>query len=588
MALLAFWGWIKPQCATPIPEPSQKSGYYSDDFLLTLNAPAHGTIYYTTDGSIPSTASEIYQNGISITNRTPEDNRYASIRNVVTDWRNYTPDPAVRSKGTVIRAIYVNQFGFVSDIMTETYFVELPEPERGYTLSLVFDEEDLFGEDGIYVTGKEYDQWYLSGDTTQEPPIPNFQKKMEVPVVAQILYGSDELMCQPLSLRLQGNSARGMVDKRFILESTYEISETNLFNAELFPGTPTHSVMTKGAVPDAIIYELASDRSVALQKSVPVDVYLNGEFWYQVYFLERYDNRYFKHYFNVENVMLVKSGVVDEDVTENTDAYGELMYWVEHTDFTDPVQWEQLNKEVDIQSYIDFITINYYLCNLDFSDDKNHLMWRSVTSEDSEYADTTWRWCIYDIDPIPYARHHYPVENAAEVNIFSVPLPYCDVPVNQTVFFAALKNVPEFRKQFVLSFMDMVNNNFAPQSVAKVLHNHGLTLDWMDGFFEKRPAYAALHLADEFSLSGTVQPVTIHTKDAAMGTVTVNTSVIDLADGSWSGNYFTDFPITVTATANEGYRFLGWKGAADSSDAILTINVDGGIVLEALFARNEI
>ena len=417
--------------------------------------------------------------------------------------------------------------------------------------------------------------------------MPNFQKRLDVPVTAQILEGSEEFMCQPLSFRLQGNSARGWVEKRFILEATYDISGTNLFAAELFPGIPTHSVMSKNSVPDAIIYELASDRSVALQKSVPVDVYLNGEFLYQWYLLERYDNRYFKHYYDVDNVMLVKSSIMDEDVTENTDAYGELMYWVEHTDFSDPDQWAQLNKEVDIQSYIDFITINYYLCNHDFSDDKNHLMWRSVHPEGSEYADTKWRWCIYDIDPIPYALVHYPVENAAEVNIFSVPLPYCDVPVNQTVFFAALKNVPEFRKQFVLSFMDVVNNNFAPEAVAEILQKHGLTMDWMDGFFKKRPAYAAIHLAEEFQLTGTLQPVTIHSDDPSMGSVTVNTSAIDLTSGSWSGNYFTDFPITVTAVPHEGYRFLGWKGAADSSDSTLTINVDGGIVLEALFAKNE-
>ena len=51
--------------------------------------------------------------------------------------------------------------------------------------------------------------------------------------------------------------------------------------------------------------------------------------------------------------MLVKSAVVDPDITRYQDAYPEFMWWVGHTDFTDPEQWEQLKKEADLQSYID-------------------------------------------------------------------------------------------------------------------------------------------------------------------------------------------------------------------------------------------
>ena len=65
----------------------------------------------------------------------------------------------------------------------------------------------------------------------------------------------------------------------------------------------------------------------------------------------------------------------------------------------------------------------------------------------------------------------------------------------------------------------------------------------------------------------------------------VNTSSIDLSGGSWDGSYFTDYPITVTALANDGYEFLGWKGDADSTDSTITLPVDGGIMLEPLFAK---
>ena len=225
------------------------------------------------------------------------------------------------------------------------------------------------------------------------------------------------------------------------------------------------------------------------------------------------------------------------------------------------------------------------MCNWDFSDFKNHLLWRSVVQEDSPYADERWRWCIYDVDALLFTLRNYDLENAAQLNTFSCELPYSDVKIEDTVFFHSFSRSPEFRQQFVISFMDMLNNNFAPANVEKVLADYGYTLDWQDGFFLKRPAYAAAHLAEEFGLTGSLETVTVTTAHPEMGSVTVNTSLLNLSSGSWSGQYFTDYPITVTAAANDGYEFVGWKGDADGAGETVTVSVDGGIALEAVFAK---
>lgn len=583
----AFFTWLGIQLAAPVPEASHPGGYYSDSFLLKLDAPANGKIYYTTDGSTPTAKSELYQDGIFLQNRSGEANHYTAYQNVMVNWKEYTPDPSPVRKGTVVRAIYINNWGVSSEVLNQTYFIGIPQPKEGYTISLIFEEDALFGEDGIYVTGREYDNWYRSGSTSLPAPEPNFNKRLEVPVTAQILKAGSEVMNQPVSLRLQGNSKRGWIKKRFILESSAALSGSNLFPVALFPDTFTHSVMTKDSITDAFVFDLVSDRNVSLQQSVPVQLYLNGEYLYSWYMLERYDNQYFRQHHGVDNVIMVKSGVVDEDVTLDADAYGELMYWVANTDFSDPEQWEQLNREVDLQSYMDFISINYYLCNWDFSDDKNHLMWRSLTEESAPHGDKRWRWCIYDIDALESTLSNYDVKNAAEVNIFSCQLPFSNVRVNETAFFRSLKHVEPFRRQFVLSFMDMVNNNFSPEAVEPVLKKYGQTLDWQDGYFRKRPSYAKQHLAEEFGLTGTPETVAVSIADPDMGTVQVNTSRIDLSRGRWEGQYFTDYPVTLTATANEGYEFRGWKGDANTAEDTVTIAVDGGISLEAVFAKIE-
>lgn len=172
--------------------------------------------------------------------------------------------------------------------------------------------------------------------------------------------------------------------------------------------------------------------------------------------------------------------------------------------------------------------------------------------------------------------------NVVEINAFSNDFTF---DLDSTTLFRSLKSSPEFRERFVLSFMDMLNNNFSPANVEKVLADYGYTLDWQDGFFLKRPAYAVTHLAEEFGLTGSLETVTVTTAHPEMGSVTVNTSLLDLSSGNWSGQYFTDYPITVTAAANDGYEFVGWKGDADGAGETVTVSVDGGIALEAVFAK---
>ena len=69
------------------------------------------------------------------------------------------------------------------------------------------------------------------------------------------------------------------------------------------------------------------------------------------------------------------------------------------------------------------------------------------------------------------------------------------------------------------------------------------------------------------------------------GTVTVNTCQPDLSGGTWTGRYFTDYPVTVTAHPHPGYVFKGWTGDSDAADETVEINVNGGAALHAVFEK---
>lgn len=397
---------------------------------------------------------------------------------------------------------------------------------------------------------------------------------------------SGDILLQPVGLKIQGASNRVFPKKRFILKADPKYG-SQFFNAELFDGAATQSLMLKDKLPDAIVADLIPDRAVATQHSVPVRVYLNGEYWYDSFALERYDEQYFRQYYNVANRLLVKDGRSDAQPESEPyfDEFEELLFWWKTGDFSDAAEWEKLMNAVDMQSYIDYIVTNYYLLNLDFSHYHNQLMWRSPDVKASGQTDLRYRWCIYDIDAI-YALPTLPafqgVDSLASINTFHNG--YADIPLRNTLYCAMRQN-PEFNRQFVLSFMDMVNNNFAVDRVEQILKKYGETLDWMDGFFRLRPAYAMQHLAEEFQLTGALETVTISAANPEMGHVTVNTSTIDLSSGNWSGQYFTDYPITITAEPAKGYRFIGWKGGSVETDNSITVSVDGGITLEAVFAK---
>lgn len=595
LALAAvLFGILRAAYAAPMPEASARGGYYESSFTLELTAPKNGRIHYTLDGSTPTAQSQVYRDGIEIRDRSPEPNHYNSIQNVVPDWKNYAPGTEPVPKGTVVRAVFINDKGIQSEVFTQTYFVGVQPPERGYTLSLVFEEDDLFGENGIYVTGRAYDQWYLTGGEPEAAPQPNFMEHRETTAIAELMDADGDVMNQRVGVRTQGHSARTAPKKRLILASRQEYSGNQSFETELYPGVTTHSVMLKSDWPDAMAADFVLDRAVAVQRSKPIRLYLNGEYWMDTYMLERYDKQYFRQYYKTDDRMLTKNGETDEESRKANalDYYAEYMDWAEHTDFSEPDAWKQMKKTIDVQSYIDFIAINYYLCNYDVSPYQNYVNWRGPGYLDPDKADTRWRWCLYDMDAISTVEYALPqmtypagVANPAGINTFVSVFPQTVVQLRESIPFRSLRANPEFNRQFVLSFMDIGNNNFSPANVQRILTKYGMDPSWQDGYFLKRPAYAAQHLAEEFGLTGTLETVTVTTADPQMGSVKVNTSVIDLSDRSWSGQYFTDYPITLTAQAAEGYRFVGWKGGSAETDNSITVPVDGGIALEAVFAE---
>lgn len=582
-----------PEISLETPDFSAASGFYDEAFELTLTAKPGEKIYYTLDGSTPDETSNLYEEPIQIRERAGEPNKYVSQQKVVKKWKEYVPQQEPVDKATVVRAIAVNGQGKVSEVATETYFVNLPQYENSTIISLSVEPEELFGANGIFATGEAYDTWYENGAEGAEP-LANFFRRgrsWEVEADMQFLEAGNVLANQSVGLRAQGNSGRSQALKRISLFCREEYSGSEYFDSAIIGKENVHSLMTNEYVSNVALPYLVADRDVAVQQSrtEQVVLFINGEYWYSRYLMEKYNNDYFEDIYGVsrDNIVFIKNNQVKIGEPEHEGLYRGMQAMAADPNLTPDEKYEQLSWVIDMQSFIDYFSINVYLCNTNMNEIENYLLWRTIEPENGEYGDTKWRWVIYDVEPLESLRlEYYGFEERAAINTFTHPQDWTGYIMNENSIFQGLKECETFRKQFVLTFLDIANVNFAPENVEPLLKQYGLDMTWLESFFLKRFDYIVEDLGEEFSLAGTLEEVNLEVNETEGGTILLNTTTPDLTKGSWNGRYYTDFPVTVTAVPAEGYRFVGWEGSYQGSEPTMEVPViSGGITLKAIFEK---
>lgn len=572
------------------PAFSHESGFYSEEFVLTIQADKKQKIYYTTDGSVPTEESTLYTDGIVIKNASDKEGMLATAEKIVLDWKDYTPGNQKIDKANVIRAIAVDDKNNISEIATATFFVDLDQYQDMNVLSLTTEPENLWGSKGLLVTGDDYDRWYLGNEVSsdgiyestrfEQYQLANFfgsGRAWEIIGNVQLFENSREMLNQMTGIRIQGNTARLESQKGLQLFSRGVYSGNSHFEHKIFEAYDSHAVVIANYPQKAYFMELAENRNLGIQSSKKCAVFLNGEYWYTAALMEKYDATYLEQHYGVnpENVLIVK----DRTAVEGEDyyhLYDDLLNYLRDESITNEEKAVTLYEQLDVQSLIDWMCFNLYLGNDDVSYRKNCVCWRTIEPEDGLYGDCKWRWLLYDID-------HAAIGAAPESTDFSE---FSIISTNR--FYWALRTNEHFRKQFVLTAMDMMNSTFCLKEVEAALREWDLDLSYGDDYFLKRPPYMMESLIREFGLSGTVGNVLLSVNNESAGKVYINTIEAEFSQGEWNGQYFTDYPVTVTAVANPGYRFIGWYGDVETAENSIEVAVfENGIALEAVFEKER-
>ena len=92
-------------------------------------------------------------------------------------------------------------------------------------------------------------------------------------------------------------------------------------------------------------------------------------------------------------------------------------------------------------------------------------------------------------------------------------------------------------------------------------------------------------MAEYLNLSGSLEPLQLQINGS--GSIQVNTVTPDFSGGTWNGQYYSDFPVTLTAVPSNGQTFIGWSGDYDSTDTTITVSLQDAMQIQANFSNGN-
>lgn len=601
------------------PTFSKESGFYDSSFKLTITAESGTTIYYTTDGSTPTTSSTKYTGSITIKDRSSESAVYMFEKGTTVDESSEFFPSTKFEQGTVIRAIAVDSSGRTSDVTTATYFIgeDISEKyDNVSVMSVVIDLNDLYDDEtGIYVAGNVFSKWRKSNPTaTLDGSTPaNFnQRGSEWERDAHIDYFEETALSFAVDcgVRIHGGWSRNSQQKslKFYMRSEYGDStlEYDLFenNTAEYSGSEIMSyrkfVLRNGGndsfsltFKDPWTQSLVTGYNFATQADELVICFLNGEYWGVYTLNEIYDDNYVESHYGVpsDDVIMMKAGELEEGEDGEESLLSDAMKYITSHDMSNEKYYEEACELFDMSSFADYMAVEIYIGNQDWLWG-NWACWRSRSTDqiDSTYQDGKWRFMLYDTEysmDLYNAGADYKSDNLASL-------------LSGDGYFAGmLKSLLEndnFLEMFVVAMEKTANIAFNSETASEALDDYYDTyspylsqhfkryIGWQSlngiknnvkgwkSWLENREDYYLTILKKDLGISTSTKRVRVSVWDGEGGTVYIEGLKLTLdEDGDWYGYFIPGYSITITAVADEGYEFTGWTGSYKGTSSSIKV-----------------
>ncbi|MCF7807473.1 MAG: CotH kinase family protein [Candidatus Marinimicrobia bacterium] len=554
----------KPPTISPSP------GFYTGSVSIDPGSIPAGLIYtYTLDGSEPS----------------PDDPTFNT--------------PVTLYETSALRVLVSNPDGSNQHRSSYTYFINVV-PDLP-VISLIFEPDDFFAEDtGMYVMGPNASSSFPYFGA-------NFWQDWERQI--HLEYFADESGLSYAAgggAKIFGGWSRGNAQRSLALFARSEygagefdfpfFSDQDLDSYEALVLRNSGNDWQNTGLRDGVLTGLVSERDIDKQAFQAVEVYFNGDYW-GIYNLREKVNEHFVagHYaIDADDVDLLQADneyLYPDDwfaIHGEAAGYLALVDFISNNDLSDPLIYEYVQERIDIQNLIDYQVSQIYFNNRDWPGN-NVKLWRR-----SDVAGK-WRWILYDTD------FGFGIWNTKdyELNTFEFAAdpngPGWPNPPWSTLLLRKLLTNADFRRDFILTTCDLLNDPFVPATVNEAItyhkevvygsipehfqrwnHNNleywNSQIDNMRTFAFYRQAFMRSHLKKFFNL-GDIKQLTVNIDQADMGSVRIHTLTPE--DYPWSGQYFAGVPLDLEALPKPGYVFSHWEGSTSTERSTsLPMNTD--------------
>lgn len=544
------------------PNFSVNGGFYSNSVLLALTLSSElGAIYYTTDGSEPTTNSALYTVPIAI---------------------NLT---------TVIKAKTFLDGFLPSKTITNTFLIN--ENISLPVVSLSTDPDNFFDDEiGIYVEG--------TGET------PNYYQDWERPLHVELYESNGDLgFSIDAGVTIHGGSTREFSQKSLAIIARGKYGSSTI-PYQLFPELPFNEYSSfllrmsgddnlRTQFRDCMMQSLVYNLNLETQAYRPSVVFLNGEYWGVYNIRERVNEDYITQYHNVDPNNLDYL-TLDNVVLEGDNLHYMALYdYLQNNTLISDANYDYVTTQIDIENYINYMLAEMYFANTDWYPG-NMKFWRPKT------IDGKWRWILYDTD---FGFNCISSVDNVDKNMINYVANTGRFP---SFLFNALILNENFKKKFINTFADFANSIFQTSIVLSKIEEiktlkesemlrqfqrwgsswmtaNGLAywyeqIDILKYFANHRIDNMKQHFLSNFFLSGSAQ-INLTLNNSDYGTIKINT--IYMKTNIWSGDYFQGVPILLEAIAKPGYQFVGWEGDIVSTDMIINYSPNATNNIQAIF-----
>ena len=460
----------------------------------------------------------------------------------------------------------------------------------------------------------------------------------ERPANIEIFDNGESVVSMDVGIRTKGAASRAWAQKSFNVFARMDYGKSSV-EYDLFEGKATKAKNDKvikkydgftirnggndnmaGFFRDSVNQSLVADRDMAVQATSECILFIDGEFWGIYQLMEKYNTDYFSSHYGIKNndVAYIKNGELEDGKDQDLSDWNSLLNEISRGDMSSDAVYQQVCQKLDIQSYIDYFASQIYWGNHDWPGN-NTAVWRADTVDpENPYADGKWRMVLFDTeysaslaDKINEVGPTYnPFSSLGGGGGMGMGFAMGGSSLGGT--FSALMKNESFRQQFELTFMDLANYNFDTKKTTEIInyyknykqqildtynrfpsskHTHNESTfnedyQLLETFYNSRYSNVTAMMKSYMSLTGSLATVNV-SNDGSKGSLQLNTIKFDDSMSTWSGKYYTDYPVTAKAVAKEGYSFDHWEvtgaNVSNTTSNEITVPVSEGVTIKAVY-----